>query len=119
MVNISVSVFCCCDYFDVVLNCSTNWIGCHWNEGFSAMRIADYKNFVRFHIDKSGDLHAWVLGIDAVPSAWRQDRKWRSQRVRIVSGETSADPDQQHHSHNAHVPSKWKSAVRGISGNPR
>lgn len=40
--------------------------GRHSNEAFSALRIADYKCWVRFRIDTHGDLHAHAIGIDRV-----------------------------------------------------
>lgn len=41
--------------------------GFHTNEVFSSQRIADYKNFLRLHIDRSGKLTIYPVGIPEVP----------------------------------------------------
>jgi hypothetical protein len=41
--------------------------GTHWNEAFSSLRIADYKNFVRLHIATTGDLTVYPIGLRKVP----------------------------------------------------
>jgi hypothetical protein len=43
----------------------------HSQEAFSSLRIADYKNFVRFHVDASGGLTIHVIGLDRVPREWK------------------------------------------------
>jgi len=47
----------------------------HANEAFAAARLPGYKNFLRFHIDATGRLTVYAVGIDrAVPRrAWRPD----------------------------------------------
>jgi len=42
----------------------------HSNEAFSALHIADYKNFVRLHIDRRGQLTIFPIGVQKVPRAW-------------------------------------------------
>ena len=61
----------------VYLLVNLNWFGLHMNEAFSSLRIEDYKNFIRMHIDKdTGDLHCYVVGIDKVPREWEEDPSW-------------------------------------------
>jgi len=45
--------------------------GRHANEAFSALRIQDYKNFLRLHIDPSDRLTIYPFGIPRVPRHWR------------------------------------------------
>jgi hypothetical protein len=45
--------------------------GRHANEAFSSLRIEDYKNFLRWHIDASGRLTIYPFGIPRVPRHWR------------------------------------------------
>lgn len=80
--------------------CST--VDLHWNEAYSAIRDPNYKSFIRFKIDRTGDLHAFVIGIDKVPGRdkclagnmmrlicggyvlerWKQDHRWESTKER-------------------------------------
>ncbi len=57
----------------------------HWNEAFSSIRSPDFKSFCRFHIDSSGDLHVYVIGIDRVPRKWREDMNWVSSWTRLLA----------------------------------
>jgi hypothetical protein len=50
---------------------SLNGFGRHSNEAFSALRIPDFKNFIRLHIDPSGRLSIFPFGIERVPRRWR------------------------------------------------
>ncbi|HVQ08194.1 MAG TPA: hypothetical protein VMS43_07140 [Allosphingosinicella sp.] len=43
------------------------WLGRHPNEGFSSMRIEDYKSFLRLRIDKDGGLTIFPIGLKEVP----------------------------------------------------
>jgi hypothetical protein len=49
---------------------SLNRFNRHANEAFSALRCPDYKNFLRLHIDQSGDLTVYPIGIDQTPRKW-------------------------------------------------
>ena len=49
---------------------SLHWWGRHDNEAFSALKIEDFKNFLRFHIDSNGDLTIYPFKIDTVPKEW-------------------------------------------------
>lgn len=50
---------------------SLNGFGRHSNEAFSALRIEDYKHFVRLHVDEHGHLRIFPLGLDRVPRRWK------------------------------------------------
>jgi len=43
----------------------------HGNEAFSSLRIADYKHWLRLHIDAGGVLTIFGIAIDRVPRRWR------------------------------------------------
>ncbi|HET8947313.1 MAG TPA: hypothetical protein VFQ07_10045, partial [Candidatus Polarisedimenticolia bacterium] len=49
---------------------SLNLFGFHRNEAFSALRCEDWKNFLKLHIDRRGDLTIYAIGIDRVPRRW-------------------------------------------------
>jgi hypothetical protein len=55
----------------VYLLISVNVFGRHSEEAFSALRIQDYKNFLRLHIDRTGTLTIWPIKIERVPRHWR------------------------------------------------
>jgi hypothetical protein len=44
--------------------------GRHSNEAFSALKIEDYKNFLRMHIDPKGQLTIYPIKIETVPKGW-------------------------------------------------
>ncbi|KAI9989837.1 hypothetical protein PInf_020124 [Phytophthora infestans] len=48
--------------FGTYLYLSLNILGCHYNEAFSSLRIASYKNFLRLHFDKEGRLEIFAFG---------------------------------------------------------
>jgi 3',5'-cyclic AMP phosphodiesterase CpdA len=49
---------------------SLNVFGFHRNEAFSALRCEDWKNFLKLHLDRRGDLTIYPIGIDRVPRRW-------------------------------------------------
>jgi hypothetical protein len=49
---------------------SMNVFGRHSNEAFSSLAIPDWKNFLRLHIDKTGNLTIYPIGIKRVPRRW-------------------------------------------------
>jgi len=55
--------------------------GFHTNEVFSSQRIADYKNFLRLHIDRAGKLTIYPVGIADVPKG----KEWVFQKDGAVS----------------------------------
>jgi len=54
----------------IYLFVSLHIFGRHDNEAFSAMKIEDYKNFVRLHIDSKGKLTIYPIKIDKVGRDW-------------------------------------------------
>jgi hypothetical protein len=57
---------------------SLNVFGRHGEEAFAALRIEDFKNFLRLHIARDGSLTIYPVKIERVPRRWR--------------GRTPADP---------------------------
>jgi hypothetical protein len=49
---------------------SLHFFGRHDNEAFSALKIEDYKNFLRMHIDARGTLTIYPLKIEKVAREW-------------------------------------------------
>lgn len=45
--------------------------GWHTNEAFSFQSIFDFRNFVRMHLDASGTLTVYPVGLGRVPRRWR------------------------------------------------
>ena len=50
---------------------SLNVFGRHDEEAFSALRIEDYKNFLRLHISEDGTLTIYPIQVEKVPRKWR------------------------------------------------
>lgn len=50
---------------------SLNLFGRHSNEAFSALRIPDFKHFLRLRIDREGRLTIFPIGIERVPREWK------------------------------------------------
>jgi len=46
-------------------------LGLHDNESFSSLAHTGYKNFLRFHIDKNGNLEIYPIGITKVATNWK------------------------------------------------
>ena len=60
----------------IYLLVSLNFFGRHHNEAFSSIKIADYKNFLRFKIDEtSGDLTIFPVGVQRVVTSWKAGDK--------------------------------------------
>ncbi|KAK9270823.1 hypothetical protein L1049_026409 [Liquidambar formosana] len=77
-----------------------NWFHIHFDEAFSSLRIANYKAFTRFHINRDGDLEVFTLAVDKVPKEWKLDPDW------------DGEPRQpQQASHLRKFPSKWSAAT--------
>lgn len=77
-----------------------NWFHIHFDEAFSSLRIANYKAFTRFHINRDGDLEVFTLAVDKVPKEWKLDPDWDRELKQ---------PQQLSH-HREH-PSKWRAAA--------
>jgi len=69
---------------------SLHIFGRHDNEAFSALKIEDYKNFLRLHIDKSGALTIYPIKIERVPRDWKPMGK---DRVEYYEPETAIKPE--------------------------
>jgi hypothetical protein len=54
----------------VYLYLSHRLFGAHANEVFSSQSIADYKHVLRLHIDRSGTLTIYPIGLRDVPRQW-------------------------------------------------
>ena len=50
---------------------SLNVFGRHHNDAFSALKIADYKNFLRLKIEDNGDLLIFPIGVRIVIKKWK------------------------------------------------
>jgi Calcineurin-like phosphoesterase len=59
----------------VYLFVSLHIFGRHDNEAFSALKIEDYKNFLRLHIDKNGNLTIYPIKIEKVARKWKEVRR--------------------------------------------
>ncbi len=60
----------------VYLLISLNYFDVHHNEAFSAIKIPDYKNFLRFKIDAdSGNLTIYPVGVEKVVKDWKAGDK--------------------------------------------
>ncbi len=46
--------------------------GRHYNEAYSSLRIADYKQWLRLRIGADGVLTGWCMALDRVPRKWRE-----------------------------------------------
>jgi hypothetical protein len=58
---------------------SVSVFGRHANEAYSALRIQDFKQWLRLRIDREGVLTGWCFAIDRVPRRWRDDVSGRPQ----------------------------------------
>ena len=66
------------------LHVSLAWFGRHSNEAFSALRIEDYKQWLRCRVRSSGELEIQALGLERVP------RRWRERSARLVADDPRA-----------------------------
>ena len=66
-----------------LLGC-VNIFGRHWNEAFSALRIADYKNFLRLRIASDGTLTVFPVALERVPRNGRRDVQDASMHPHLI-----------------------------------
>ena len=66
------------------LTVSMNFFGRHDNEAFSALKIQDYKNFLRLHIDEKGTLTIYPVKIEKTSRKWRERTKGESDNAFII-----------------------------------
>ena len=43
----------------------------HSQEAFSSLRIPDFKHLLRFHLDSTGALNLYAIGLDRTPRRWK------------------------------------------------
>jgi hypothetical protein len=75
----------------VYLFCSMYFFGRHNEEAFSALKIQDYKNFLRLHIDEDGTLTIYPVKIEKVARKWRNRNKRDIEKDNIKSFIVPAD----------------------------
>jgi hypothetical protein len=68
----------------VYLLVSLNVFGRHSEQAFSALRIEDYKHFLRMHIAADGTLTIYPLKLDRVPRRWRPRQEGDSTASSLV-----------------------------------
>jgi hypothetical protein len=66
---------------------SLNVFGRHGEQAFAALRIQDFKNFLRLHIAHDGSLTIYPVKIERVPRRWRDRAAGESTPSRIVPDE--------------------------------
>ena len=79
----------------VYLFISLHCFGRHDNEAFSAMKIEDYKNFLRLHIDGDGNLTIYPFKIEKVCKKWiskGDNKKQKCQPLEDLKPELIEEP---------------------------
>ncbi len=66
------------------LTVSMNIFGRHDNEAFSALRIQDYKNFLRMHIDIEGTLTIYPIKVEKAARKWRKRNEGEKDNSYII-----------------------------------
>ncbi len=66
----------------IYLFISQYFFGRHNDEAFSALRIQDYKNFLRLHIAADGTLTIFPVKIEKCPRKWRNRRDNEKEKIR-------------------------------------
>ena len=66
---------------------SLNVFGRHSEEAFSAMRIEDFKHFLRLHVAPDGTLTIYPIKLERVPRRWRERRTGDATASRVVPDE--------------------------------
>jgi len=56
----------------IYLLISVQLFGRHSEQAFSALRVEDYKSWLRMKIDADGDLTIYAMGIERVPRLWKR-----------------------------------------------
>ncbi|TMW64187.1 hypothetical protein Poli38472_012809 [Pythium oligandrum] len=93
--------------FGAYLYIALNVFGRHYNEAFSALRIASYKNMLRMHVHPNGDLEVFAFGVDKMPRKWRRDPHW--------SGGSHVKTENKLPSYEWKRPSYWLPVVSRVS----
>jgi hypothetical protein len=66
----------------IYLFVSMYFFGRHNEEAFSALKIQDYKNFLRLHISEEGALTIYPVKIEKVPRKWRDRKEEESEQIK-------------------------------------
>jgi hypothetical protein len=66
------------------LTLSMNLFGRHDNETFSALKVQDYKNFLRLHIDEEGTLRIYPVKIERAAQKWRERKEGEGDNAFII-----------------------------------
>jgi hypothetical protein len=72
---------------------SLNAFGHHHNEAFSSLSIADYKNFIRFKVDKNGNLTIFPIGIRKVAKKWKEQNRQKLESRLIPDDPRATKPE--------------------------
>jgi hypothetical protein len=75
LVTVMLGAFAGSFILGVYLFVSIRLFGRHANEAFSALRIQDYKQWLRLRIDASGALTLYAIAVDRVPRRWNATHK--------------------------------------------
>lgn len=75
----------------IYLFISLRVFGRHDNEAFSALKIEDYKNFLRLHIDKNGAMTVYPFKIEKVSKEWREET--RDGQIFASPGDNKSKPE--------------------------
>ncbi|MEJ7848392.1 MAG: hypothetical protein WKF92_09915 [Pyrinomonadaceae bacterium] len=65
----------------IYLFVSLHIFGRHHNDAFSALKIADYKNFLRLKIEENGELVIFPVGIKSVIKKWKFSKGDGEQKI--------------------------------------
>jgi hypothetical protein len=76
----------------IYLFVSLHFFGRHDNEAFSALKVQDYKSFLRLHVDTKGRLTIYPLKIAEVPRAWMPITK-DGKQIEYFKPETDIKPE--------------------------
>lgn len=71
---------------------SLNLFGRHGNEAFSSLGVEDWKNFIRLHINETGDLTIYPIGIRRVPRKWK-DREGGTGPEQVSNDPKATEPE--------------------------
>jgi hypothetical protein len=76
----------------IYLFVSLHIFGRHDNEAFSALKIEDYKNFLRLHINTDGNLTIYPVKIEKVPRSWNENTD-ESGNIKFYTPKGGSKPD--------------------------
>jgi hypothetical protein len=83
--------------FGIYLLVTNRLFSFHEDSAFSSLRIPDYKNFLRLHLNREG-LTVYPIGVRKVPRRWRKSNKQAGPRFepvdRLIAPQLIEDPIQ-------------------------